>query len=533
MASNVDPIAQSFYVESPQGVYVLKIGVFFASKPGGSEVQYPIKMQIRPLVNGYPSSQAVLQQAEAILTPSDITTSTDATSKTYFEFTDPIYLEGDRDYAFVLITNTTSYTVYISEVEKFKVGSTSRRVIKQPTLGSLFLSQNSKTWTADQTKDMTFEIIVADFPDTEGFAFLKNADVPFRLLPNDPIRTVTDDSDVVVFSPNHGLVVGDVVQLKGATTTDSATIAGLTIGGLFGGAGKLTGTHTITAVDGRSFTFKADSAADSDDIGGGSNILATTNIPFSSAWPSIELFLPGESLSTSTARFTTGKSLAGSETAMAKPTAFSPVLINETNKLHDVKRIANRPTEVANLTDAAQGDRSFDIKVSMIPGSNFSGPVIDLDRTSLTTIDDVIDKQDSAATSGFNVPIIYSPETTAFGGTSLAKHITKEVILAEPATGIKVIVAANRPSVASFELYFRTGTSDDLLEGIPFILQTEDTNNAPDDEYGVYTDYEYLIGGLGGKLAPFTKFQLKIVMLSTNAAKVPTFKNLRVIALAD
>ena len=185
------------------------------------------------------------------------------------------------------------------------------------------------------------------------------------------------------------------------------------------------------------------------------------------------------------------------------------------------------------VTDAAQGDRSFDIKVSMIPGSNFSGPVIDLDRTSLTTIDDVIDKQDSAATSGFNVPIVYSPETTAFGGTSLAKHITKEVILAEPATGIKVIVAANRPSVASFELYFRTGTSDDLLEGIPFILQTEDTNNAPDDEYGVYTDYEYLIGGLGGKLAPFTKFQLKIVMLSTNAAKVPTFKNLRVIALAD
>ena len=64
-------------------------------------------------------------------------------------------------------------------------------------------------------------------------------------------------------------------------------------------------------------------------------------------------------------------------------------------------------------------------------------------------------------------------------------------------------------------------------------MQTEDTNNAPDDEYGVYTDYEYLIGGLGGKLAPFTKFQLKIVMLSTNAAKVPTFKNLRVIALAD
>ena len=533
MAANVDPIAQSFYVDSPQGIYVKKIGVFFASKPGGSDVQYPIKMQIRPLVNGYPSSEAVLQQSEAILTPSDITTSADATSKTFFTFTDPIYLEGDKDYAFVLLTNTTAYTVYISEVEKFKIGSTSRRIVKQPTLGSLFLSQNSKTWTSAQTKDITFEIIVADFPNTDGFSFLKNADVPFRLLPNDPIRTVTDDSDVVVFSPNHGLDVGDVIQLKGVSTSDSATIAGLTIGGLFGGASKLTGTHTITAVDGRSFTFKADSAADSDDIGGGDKILATTNIPFSSAWPSIELFLPGESTSTSTARFTTGKSFAGSETSMSKPTTFSPVLINETNRLEDVKRIANRPTEVANLTDAAQGDRSFDIKVEMSPGSNFAGPAIDLDRTSFTAIHNVIDKQDSAATSGFNVPIVFSPETAAFGGTSLAKHITKEVVLAEPATGIKVIVAANRPSVASFELYFRTATSDVLLEGVPFTLKTEDTNNAPNDEYGVYTDYEYLIGGLGGQIAPFTKFQLKIVMLSTNAAKVPTFKNLRVIALAD
>jgi len=533
MASNVDPIAQSFYVDSPQGIYVLKIGVYFASKPAGGDVQYPIKMQIRPLVNGYPSSEGILQQAEAILTPSDITTSSDATAKTFFEFTDPIYLEGEKDYAFVLITNTTAYTVYVSEVEKFIIGSTSRRVIKQPTLGSLFLSQNSKTWTADQTKDISFEIIVADFENTDGFAFLKNADVPFKLLPNNPIRTVTGDSDVIVFSPNHGLDVGDVVQIKGVDSTDSADIEGLTIGGLFGGASKLTGTHTIVGVDGKSFTFKADSAADSDDVGGGNKLLVTTNIPFSSAWPSIELFLPGESTSTSTARFTTGKSLAGSETAMSKPTTFSPVLINETNQLENVKRIANRPTEVANLTDAAAGDRSFDIKVEMSPGSNFAGPAIDLDRTSLTTIANVIDKQDSAATSGFNVPIVFSPETAAFGGTSLAKHITREVTLAEPATGIKVIIGANRPSVASFEVYYKVGTSDELLEGLPWILKTEDTNNAPNDEYGVYDDYEYLIGGLAGQIAPFTKFQLKIVMLSTDAAKVPTFKNLRVIALAD
>lgn len=531
MAKDIDPIAQSFYVENEDGAWITKIGVYFATKPGGSDVQYPIRCQIRPLVNGYPSSEAIIQGAEASLKPSDITTSTDASVKTYFEFDDPVYLQGDADYAFVLISNTNLYNVYVSKVEDFVIGSTSRRVVKQPTLGTIFASQNAKTWSADQTTDICFEIVSAEFEFDTGTVFLRNAEVPKRLLQNNPFRTVTGDSDVIVHSPNHGFDVGDIVQITGVDSTDSANIGALTIGGIAGT--QLTGTHTITAVDGLSFTFKATSAADSDDIGGGNKVLINSNIPFTSVWPAIDVFLPGTSTYESTARFTTGKSLAGSETSMSKPSTYSEIFINETNVLTNPKLIANRPTEVAELTDVAAGDRSFDIKIDLALTNTGASPAIDLDRVSLTTINNVIDKQDSASTSGFNVPIVFSPETSAFGGTSLAKHITKVVELAETATGIKVVVGANRPSVAGFDLYYRVGTSDDVIEGLPWILKTEDTNNAPDDDANIYQDYEYLIGGLAGQIAPFTKFQLKIVMYSTNTAKVPTFKNLRVIALAD
>jgi len=530
MAKDIDPIAQSFYVDEVQGIWVVKIGVYFATKPAGGDTQHPVRCQIRPLVNGYPSSDVIIQNAEAVLAPSDITTSTDATVITYFEFDEPIFLQGETDYSFVLLANTTAYNVYISEIEEFLVGSTTKRVTKQPTLGSLFASQNAKAWSADQTKDISFEIVRAEFNDG-GTVFLRNAEVPFRLLPKDPFRTVTGDSDVIVFSPNHGFDVGDVIQIKGVDSTDSASIGSLTIGGLPGT--QLTGTHTITAVDGISFTFKADSAADSDDIGGGNKVLATTNIPFTQAWPAVDVFLPGTSIMDAEARFTTGKSLAGSETSMSKPTTFSQVFLNENNILSDPKLIANRPTEVANLTDVAQGDRSFDVKINFGITSGSASPAIDLERVSLTTINNVIDKQDSASTSGFNVPIVFSPETAAYGGTSLAKHITREIVLSEPAVGIKVQVAANRPSACTFDVYYKVGTSDDLLEGLDWILKTEDTNNAPDDAEEVYQDYEYLIGGLAGQIAPFTKFQLKIVMNSTNTARVPKFKNLRVIALAD
>jgi hypothetical protein len=525
-----DPIAQSFFINEDRGIWVTKIGVKFASKPGGGQEQTPVTLQIRPLVNGYPASNTILQGAQVDLTPAEITTSTDATTKTYFVFDEPVYLEGDKEYAFVLLANTTAYNVYISEIDQFRVGSTTARVNKNPVMGVFFASQNASTWSADQTKDITFEIVRAEFV-SSGTAFLRNADVPFALLDEDPFDTVTGDSTVSVYAPNVGLNVGDVVQIKGVDSTDSADVGNLTIGGLPGT--QLTGTKTITAVDGNFFQFDADSAADSDDVGGGTRVLATRNIPFEEAWPAIDIFQPGGTLFNATARFTTGKSLAGSETTMQKPQTFTNVLVNELNYLDNPKVIANRPTEVAQLTDPVAGDRSFDIKLALSSDNATVSPAIDLERSSLTTIHNVIDKQDSASTSGFNVPIAWSPESNAWGGSILAKHITKPIQLIESANGLKVILSANRPAASDFRVWYRTATSDVDIYNVPWVLKTEDTNNAPNEDINEYVDYEYLIGGLNGTLLAFTKFQLKIEMRTTNNTKVPTFQNLRVIALAE
>ena len=52
-----------------------------------------------------------------------------------------------------------------------------------------------------------------------------------------------------------------------------------------------------------------------------------------------------------------------------------------------------------------------------------------------------------------------------------------------------------------------------------------------DDNPNVFRDYEYLVGSTGGLSVAFDKFQIKIVMVSSNQSKVPTIKDLRVIAL--
>ena len=80
-------------------------------------------------------------------------------------------------------------------------------------------------------------------------------------------------------------------------------------------------------------------------------------------------------------------------------------------------------------------------------------------------------------------------------------------------------------------IFYRTCTGDELLGDIDWTHITEETNNSPDTALGRFREYRYLIGGKGGDLLAFSKFQLKICMRAIDEAKVPTFKDLRVIAL--
>ena len=141
-----------------------------------------------------------------------------------------------------------------------------------------------------------------------------------------------------------------------------------------------------------------------------------------------------------------------------------------------------------------------------------------------------IDRQANSASSGFNVPISYVTETEAFGGSSLAKHTTSVQTLAESAVGLKVLLSALRPSAADFDVYYRVARDGTDIFQEDFILQDRETAVAPDGEN--FREYRYLIGKQNGDIAPFTQYQLKIVMTSTNSSLVPIFKDLRVIAMA-
>jgi len=63
------------------------------------------------------------------------------------------------------------------------------------------------------------------------------------------------------------------------------------------------------------------------------------------------------------------------------------------------------------------------------------------------------------------------------------------------------------------------------------LVTAENTLPSTVDRY-TYQEYRYLVGGLTGTMIPFTTFQLKIVMHSTNSSRPPSFKDLRILALS-
>ena len=161
-----DPVAQTFGVEAdvyPSGMHVTSVEVYFRSKSNS----VPVTCQIRRTVNGYPSSTPTIPFAEVTLNPESVVVSNDASAATKFTFPVPIHLTPD-EYSIVILANTQDYYIYVAEMGGTIVGG-SKRIDKQPYIGSLFKSQNAGTWEPDQNLDLKFRINRAEF-NTSGSA---------------------------------------------------------------------------------------------------------------------------------------------------------------------------------------------------------------------------------------------------------------------------------------------------------------------------------------------------------------------------
>lgn len=218
----VDPLAQTFEVNDRNGVYITKCDIFFRTKDPGS---IPITLQIRTSQLGLPT-QEVLPFSEVILEPSKINVSDDATVPTTFTFPSPVFLESANAYAIVLISNSDSYNVWISRMTEVDVSTQNKpeteRIIvsQQPTLGSLFKSQNGATWDASQLEDLKFNLYRAEFTSNIGSIKFYNPDlgVGNRQIVSLRSNPITAYSKKILVGLAGTLTPSDITNLKPGVT---------------------------------------------------------------------------------------------------------------------------------------------------------------------------------------------------------------------------------------------------------------------------------------------------------------------------
>lgn len=227
-----DPLAQSFTVPSEynNGVFVTKLDIYFRTKG----LNHPVICQLREMELGLPTTK-ILPFSTVELTPDKVNVSEYASTPTSFIFDSPVYLNSNKDYAIVLLSDSTDYTVWISRMGEVNVSDSTLEsgqilVSTQNILGSLFKSQNGSTWDPSQYEDLKFVLYKANFVNSGSVQFF-NPNLPSSagLLSNNPLEINSKKIRIGIGSTLNDIQLNSTslgYTIKQANVTNSAKLVG-------------------------------------------------------------------------------------------------------------------------------------------------------------------------------------------------------------------------------------------------------------------------------------------------------------------
>jgi len=483
----------------PEGLFISKIRVCFKSK----DALIPITLQLRPTVNGYPSSSVVYPHGTVSLTPdkikiTDSPSMDDPTKYTDFVFDAPIYVQPG-EHSFVLLANSNKYEMYIAEIGKTDLVQ-NRLISEQAYGGSLFLSQNGSTWTADQNSDMMFRMFRYNFSTQPTVASF-----------------ITDfpETSAVPYDLTH-LITGDVTL---ANTSLQYQFNSETLSSGYVGYQPISPSTDYDMNDGfgtRVF----------DPITGNSTFILSASL----------------------------NNLTSDISPFIDASRMGFVAVN--NKINNLG-LANTNIIVTNV---GSGYAYSDDVVISIEGGGGSGALAKANVVGGVIDDIYIEDAGSYYTGsptititpgsggGSNAAAIITSETSKKGGPAAARYISRRVTLNDgfDSGDIRVYLTAYRPKESNIYVYVKllSVSDSDIFDDKEWQLLTQ-LGNANFVSTG-YSDYRELVFAPGSNgvadnsisyvsngtpYDTFRTFAIKIVMAGTNSADVPKIRDLRAIAL--
>ena len=279
---------------------------------------------------------------------------------------------------------------------------------------------------------------------------------------------------------------------------------------------------------------------------GGNNVLISQNHQYSSFEPEINFITPGTATAiNSTIRTISGTSSGGDEVSFIDQ-GFEPTALNSFTFFNSPRLVTSTVNEDKLASIPRQ--KSITMNINMTSDDPNLSPSIDMKNATFNfgrnKINNPIGSENYATDSRTN-KLLNDPHGSVF--------ISERVDLQQPATSLKVFVAASVEPETDFRVFYRLFTADSTevsstyrpfpgynnlidTDGDGFgdeVIDPANSDGRSDayvtpNRFDEFSEYQFT----ADNLEQFSGFVIKIVMTSTNEAVFVRIKDYRVIALA-
>ena len=273
--------------------------------------------------------------------------------------------------------------------------------------------------------------------------------------------------------------------------------------------------------------------------GGGNMVYGTQNVQFETLTPTVSVMdLPETAI---TARVNTtsatsvgdgggeGGSSPRDQASFINNGEYVDITLNDLNIFSNPRMICSNINEQNKLS----GNPSFTMLIDLSTEKTTLSPVVDLDRCSLITTSNRINKWPGGPQPYGQQGLIDRTQDVSllpFGDQNDCVYLTRLARLSQESRSLRIDFQMSRPPQAEVFLYYRTfdmGSNENPDEkGWTKMDLPLQYDSSPSEEI-LWKDYYYEVGGLN-----FNAFQIKIVMRSESQARIPLIADLRCIAIA-
>jgi hypothetical protein len=550
-APKIDPIAQTFMVDKtnyPNGVFLNSLNLFFAPFTNNNTPNVPVSVYLLNTLNGYPTGQALAHStatvsSQFVNTSTNPSTSNTATA-TVFTFDAPVYIQPGVLYAFVVQSSSADYNLWYAQQNEIAInyasGGVPTKIGQTPYTGSLFESQNSITWTADQTKNLMFEIDQCVFsnPGGSNIQFVVPKGLPYRKLGRHDIQhSISANSVPNVYSLYAQNQLVDAINVSTTDFIPTGTSINYSYQTTLASTGAVTSQQPINP--GKYGTPTQDNVYLND--GQGERAL------FKNSANSFQLYA----------------SLATTDTNV------SPVISDDGVSLYSIVYHINNMGIDGNIINVANTGTGYNANTLSItcsaPDVGSDYPLFGFKQNTVTggitsiyttypgsgyhTTPTITISDPSTRSGNTNAVVTVQGETSPFGGNGYAKYFTKKVIMVpgNDSGDMRVYYSAYKPIGTDVLVYYKILSSADSsqfdAQSWQLMTQTTEVGTYSTDRNDVI-EFECAPGtsnqaankisytSTNGKTYNnFIQFQIKVVMKTNDRTNVPFLSDIRAIAL--